>query len=1029
MKKSTLILICSISVFVLVGGYFIGELLFQSYIDSGAKKLLQLEKQEKLSREYGYVWQEINANKEMKRAENNIANGDNFITETKNSNNKSTQKFPSLAAVRELNSIKNLQKTIRINDRNGVVLAQLQTTHTSVKLSELNNILIKTLLATEDKHYYTREKAYDYKAIVRATVRAAFTSLTTLKLHYPRGSSTIHMQVARFLLMKYDNRGYAYAEKSISRKANELKLSEALRKLYTKDEILTFYVNHCVTAGRGMLGYHDISMGLFGVTPDKLSVPQCLYLARLVKWNRQIPTKIIHQIKISLPALAQLFDWNTNEQLSIRKSLDTLSFKQQPSFLPENSYLIDLANEYWRMICQSNGMNKSEFAELDIADPESMIRRYGNCTITLTIDYRLQKLLENIVKVRGFGSDTTIRTDKKIGSFGSDFYRTMIPSDTLRKLWVVKHDTLFKASSAEAAVKLKKGDTVVCNIRYKKVTRDSVHRSCYYYKRDTLHVAGQYYAYSLMDSRTHKLLAYCSKDKLGSRLQSLLVNKNPNGSSVAKPLIYALAYDLGMYKPTDMTSDDQEFTDTCIWARSIIYNKNKPIGMNYFHFTESGGYQVHNHNDTFDGYDFLYNHLSNSNNIVAVETMYRLTSFLSRENNRDRSVKQLVDRLGIKSIQNVQNISGPQLYCALASVVNSSTTDNIEYSSNYSTALGTLELSLYEQMHLFNALFDNKLILAPEKHPSLFIKNIQLAGSNVSFSDSISTCTIFSDLKNIRPVHLALHKRLVSNPSDRLSRYDICDNGEDNYLSNFGKSGTTDDVIRPFNADITDTTRTNYGLWNAVMHLQLKRNDLRRTVAMDTMIKKIKGFNIVYDSVPEEEMLNVTLASIGECNNQFTGERDGKTLHGYVSREVLHAFGASCSTGIYADYDEELQKETSDRKKYVSKNESDLSFFSQALIRLKSGLGSKAAVNEIRFDSGPKLKGKSYRRMLKFSQYMGENSRYYCDLLDKLKDPESITQAEEVIAKIVAIQLGNKILKRDVDSACASLLESLKQDK
>ncbi len=634
MKKNHLLHICIISLLTVVGSYFILILLFQTYIDLSAKKLLYLEKQGKLSKVYGYVWQEINAEKEMKRAESSIANGDNFKAENKISNNKNTHNFPSLAAVQELNSIKSLQRTVRINDRNGVVLAQLKTTHTSVKLSELNNILLKTLLATEDKHYYTREKAYDFNSLLRATVRAAFTSLATFRLHYPRGSSTIHMQVARFLLMKYDSRGYAYTEKSISRKVNEIKLAEALGKLYTKDEILTLYVNHCVSAGRGMLGYHDISMGLFAVSPDKLTIPQSLYLARLVKWNRQVPSKIIHQIKASMPELARLFGWNREKQLSIYKSLNTLSFKQLSPILPENSYLIDLANEYWRNICKLNGMSESELAELDIADPESMIRRYGNLTISLTIDYRLQKFLETIVKTRGFGSDTTIRTDIKTGSQGSDICMVKIPSDTLRKLWIVKHDTLFKPSSSEAAVKLKRGDTIVCNIRYKKSKKDTFHRSCFYYKRDTLHVPGQYYAYSIMDSRTHKLLAYCSKDKLGSRLQSLLVNKYPNGSSVAKPLIYAFAYDLGMYNPDDMTSDDQDITDSCLWARSTIFSGNKPIGMNYRNVPQRVGYQVHNHNNIFDGYDFLYNHLSNSNNIVAVETMYRLTSFLSNEKNR-----------------------------------------------------------------------------------------------------------------------------------------------------------------------------------------------------------------------------------------------------------------------------------------------------------------------------------------------------------------------------------------------------------
>ncbi len=358
------------------------------------------------------------------------------------------------------------------------------------------------------------------------------------------------------------------------------------------------------------------------------------------------------------------------------------------------------------------------------------------------------------------------------------------------------------------------------------------------------------------------------------------------------------------------------------------------------------------------------------------------------------------------------------------SIVNDSI-DHKNYYYNYSVALGTLEMSLYNQMHLFNALYDNKLTVSPEKHPSLFVKSIKLAGNNIAFSDSISTFTIFSDLKNIRPVHLALHKRLISNRSDRLDDFDICKDENDTILSNFGKSGTTDDVIRPFNADITDTTRTNYGLWNAVMRLRLKREDLIKAVAKDTMIKNIKKNHISYNSVPEVELLDVTLASIGECNKKFTGERDGKTLHGYVSREFLHAFGVSCSTGIYAEYQEELLDGTSDSKKYSSNDKSDLSFLANTLIRIKSALGSKADINEIRFDKGPILKGKSYRGMLKFATFMGKNSSYYCNLLDQLKDPESVKQAAAIVLKIKAIQPANQMLKRDVDNACESLLKSL----
>ena len=389
--------------------------------------------------------------------------------------------------------------------------------------------------------------------------------------------------------------------------------------------------------------------------------------------------------------------------------------------------------------------------QMDISNPESMIRRYGNLTINLTIDYRLQKFLEKLVSSRGFGPDTTIRTDIRIGSFGFNLEKRNAPPDTLRKMLVVNQDSLFKDPSTAFSVHLKRGDTIVSNIRYKKLGTDSVRRSCFYYKRDSMHVPGQYYSYALMDSRTHQLLAYCSMDRLGSRLQSLLVNKNPNGSSVAKPLIYGLAYDLGIYSPTDMTSDDQEIPDTCEWARKYLYNKNERVGMVYLNVPDKDGYPVHNHNYKFEGYDFLFNHLAHSNNIVAVQTMYHLTTDLTENSTSSQNIKALLQRLGYNDLATLKSITGPQLYCALASIGHGNHIVDEKLAINYSIALGTLEISLYEQMHLFNALYNNALVVYPAGHPSLFVKSVQLAGNEVLFTDSIQTRTLFSDLRNDHP--------------------------------------------------------------------------------------------------------------------------------------------------------------------------------------------------------------------------------------------------------------------------------------
>lgn len=1030
MKKKTVTFIALLTllpVFI----YFGAKTLLFVYVNSGAKQLLKLEKKGLLSRNYGYIWQEINSSKEMNKF-SGIISGDSTSSQPQNCISvEKIRNFPSLAAISELNEIKNLHKTITITDRYGISLAKLQTTHTCVFLTDINEILISSLLTTEDKNFYHRKSAYDYNALLRAVFSSVWKSVKTFRLQRPRGSSTIHMQVARFLLMKYDSRGYAYSEQSLSRKLQELKLATALKLSYSNQEILTTYINHCVSAGRGMRGYHDISMKLFGVHPRELSLAQSLYLSRLVKWNRHVPSKIIGQIKTSMPSLARHFKWTDKQQDKIIHSLDTLSFRTAQNIIPTRSHLIDLANEYWKKICKGNGIDDSELSEMDIADPESMIRRYGNLTVRLTIDYRLQSMLEKLVDSRGFGPDTTIRSDIRIGSEGVNLPLTKnVPADTLRKIIVLKGDSVVKIIGN--AVSLRQNDTLVQNIRYTK-SKNHIRRSCFTYYRDTVAVSGQYFAYAIMNSKTRELLAYYSRDRLGSRLQSLHVNRNPNGSSTSKPLIYAMAYDLGVYSPTDMASDDIEYGDSCAWARHFYGPEEKPTGVTYHLAAEKSGYTVHNHHKKFDGYDYLFNHLSNSNNIMAVETMYRLNTEMTSDDPKSEKTKSFISRTGMDVFYRGNQITGPSLYTALVGLcTGSAITDSVKKlcSNRYSIALGTLELSLYEQLHLFNTLYDGKLVINPSEHAGLFVKKVELAGNDVNFDDSLPLSTIFDDMEKINPVHLGLHKRLVNATFPALYNLDLCNSEKLNEnVSNFAKSGTTDDVIKPYYATNTDKSKTNYGLWNAVLRLNLKKEDLMEAIKSDSL--NDQKTTPLSGQVPEQETVDVTLACIGECNKQHTGTRDGKTLHSFISTSLLKRFGTpSCSSGFFQTYERQIKEETSDQVKFADfLDKSDLSGWSKLLIKLRTGFDSKISGDEIIFEkprlgNGIRLRGKNYRKMLKFAPYMGKESKRYLSLIEQLREPLAIENIDEILKEIISIEIRNKYLKAELDKACWSLLRS-----
>ena len=87
------------------------------------------------------------------------------------------------------------------------------------------------------------------------------------------------------------------------------------------------------------------------------------------------------------------------------------------------------------------------------------------------------------------------------------------------------------------------------------------------------------------------------------------------------------------------------------------------------------------------------------------------------------------------------------------------------------------------------------------------------------------------------------------------------------------------------------------------------------------------------------------------------------------------------------------------------------------------------SVADIRFETpvfgkGIRLRGKSYREMLRFAQYMGKDSRLYLTYLESLKNPDSYKMITDVIGLIQTIDIKNQFLKEQLDQACAALLQS-----
>jgi len=136
-----------------------------------------------------------------------------------------------------------------------------------VPLSAVSPNVLHALLAIEDQHFYEHH-GFDAMRIVAA----AFANVRHLRVS--QGGSTITQQLAR--------QSFLTPDRTIHRKLQELVLASRIERMYTKPQILSFYLNK-VYFGDGLYGIEAASRGYFGRHASDLSVAQSALLAGLVK--------------------------------------------------------------------------------------------------------------------------------------------------------------------------------------------------------------------------------------------------------------------------------------------------------------------------------------------------------------------------------------------------------------------------------------------------------------------------------------------------------------------------------------------------------------------------------------------------------------------------------------------------------------------------------------------------------------------------------------------------------------------------
>ncbi len=132
---------------------------------------------------------------------------------------------------------------------------------------DIPDFLVKALCAREDARFFEHH-GVDLRGLARATVR------NIKDRDFTQGASTLSMQLAR--------NSFDIREKSLHRKFLEIALTLRVEARYSKDEILTHYLNR-IYFGSGAYGIEQAATTYFGKPACDLSDGECALVVGIIR--------------------------------------------------------------------------------------------------------------------------------------------------------------------------------------------------------------------------------------------------------------------------------------------------------------------------------------------------------------------------------------------------------------------------------------------------------------------------------------------------------------------------------------------------------------------------------------------------------------------------------------------------------------------------------------------------------------------------------------------------------------------------
>ena len=182
--------------------------------------------------------------------------------------------FGHVFSEKELKEFKNETASLVVSDNGKIIGKFFADNRTNVEFQQIPKDLVNALVATEDARYFEHE-GVDSRSLLRVLIKSII-----LQQKSAGGGSTITQQLAKNM---FGRQGYGFLSMPVN-KTKEIILASRLESIYSKEDILTLYLN-TVPFGENVLGIEAAAHRFFNKSVSSLKTEESAVLIGMLKAN------------------------------------------------------------------------------------------------------------------------------------------------------------------------------------------------------------------------------------------------------------------------------------------------------------------------------------------------------------------------------------------------------------------------------------------------------------------------------------------------------------------------------------------------------------------------------------------------------------------------------------------------------------------------------------------------------------------------------------------------------------------------